>query len=225
MLCSVCGKKINSDDTFCPKCGTKITVAGTDPDSNVSQKSSFEHYADKNPTFSVQPVFNPTFVLMTIFPIQLFISIWGAFFFSGIFAPFSKTFDRGGPEPRIQILIGLILFITIPTVYYYITKKNYSKSWYRFYNDRLEFYEGFFIIQEKTIKYGNITELNLRRGFLQRHFKLGTIIISTPATGYSRGRAVSGIRIRDIAEPESVYNKVKEIVDKAESGKVKSLNF
>lgn len=220
MLCRICGKKLDSDDAFCSGCGTRITAADGSTDSNLNQKNDRPDLSGKNPILSIQPVFKSSLVLMTIFPFQLFISIWGALFFSGIFTPFTMTKEQTGPDMRIQIMIGLILFVTIPAVYYFITKKNYSKSWYRFYADKLEFYEGFFIIQEKTIKYANITELNLRRGFLQRYFKLGTIIISTPATGYTRGRAMSGIKIRDIAEPEMIYRQVRELVDRIETRKI-----
>lgn len=213
MFCSKCGNKTDDRDPYCRYCGARIEMT----ENGLKENPSFAYKKEQNPVFSIQPQFKPTLILMTVFPFQLFASIWGAFFFGGLLSPVFRTLYATESPFEIQFICGIILFITIPAVYYYVTKKNYSKSWYRFYPDKLEFYEGFFVIQEKTIKYKNITELNLRRGFLQRRYGLGTIIISTPATGFSRGRAVSGIRIKDIQEPEIAYIRIKEMVDKAAS--------
>ncbi|MFQ5695178.1 MAG: hypothetical protein ACE5HB_04240 [Terriglobia bacterium] len=44
---------------------------------------------------------------------------------------------------------------------------------------------------------------------------LGTVVLSTPATGISRGRARSGIQVRDIENPDQVYRQVKELIERA----------
>jgi hypothetical protein len=58
-----------------------------------------------------------------------------------------------------------------------------------------------------------VTEANLRRGVIQKNYGLGTIILSTPATGYQQGRARSGIRIADIQNSDYVYNKILGLID------------
>ena len=60
-----------------------------------------------------------------------------------------------------------------------------------------------------------MTEVNLRKGPLQSRHGLGTVILSTPATGAASGRAAAGIRIRDVQDPDGVYSRVKELVESA----------
>ncbi|MBW2108981.1 MAG: hypothetical protein JRI36_09995 [Deltaproteobacteria bacterium] len=54
----------------------------------------------------------------------------------------------------------------------------------------------------------------MRRGIIQRKYGLGTIFLATPATGFQQGRAMSGIRIRDVEEPEKVYEAVQKLIEK-----------
>lgn len=62
--------------------------------------------------------------------------------------------------------------------------------------------------------YDKITEISLRRGIIQREYGLGTVFLATPATGFQQGRATSGIRVRDIADPDKVYATVQALVGK-----------
>jgi membrane protein YdbS with pleckstrin-like domain len=94
-----------------------------------------------------------------------------------------------------------------------VKKRTYEKTEYRFYKNRLEYYEGFFNIEEKSISYDRITEVGLRKGILQRQYGLGTITLSTPATGVSANRAGrSGIRVADIENPDEIYTEVKRLI-------------
>jgi membrane protein YdbS with pleckstrin-like domain len=70
-------------------------------------------------------------------------------------------------------------------VAYFGKKLNYSRTEYRFFADRLEFEEGFFSINKKVIKFRDVKEVTLRKGFLQRFYDLGTIYLATLATGSS----------------------------------------
>ncbi len=103
-------------------------------------------------------------------------------------------------------------------------KLNYSRTDYRFYPDRLEFDEGFFSINRKVINFQDVKEVTLRKGILQRIYGLGTIYLATLATGsmgnmnlfYALGFgnvSASGISVRDIENPDAVFEKVRAIVD------------
>jgi hypothetical protein len=52
----------------------------------------------------------------------------------------------------------------------------------------------------------------MRKGIIQKKYGLGTIILSTPATGIQRGRARSGIMILDIENTEEIYKKVQNLI-------------
>ncbi len=106
-----------------------------------------------------------------------------------------------------------MFFLGIPLLTYWAKARTYALTEYRFFPSKLDYYEGFFTVEEKTIDYRNVTEVNLRKGIFQQKHGLGTIILSTPATGGRRAR--SGIRISDIENPDQVYGQVKDLVGRA----------
>ena len=58
----------------------------------------------------------------------------------------------------------LFFFFGIPLLVYFQKKKTYAKTEYKFYKDRLEYAEGFWTAEKKTVKYDKITETSMRRG-------------------------------------------------------------
>ena len=79
------------------------------------------------------------------------------------------------------LFFGILAFIGIPAVAYFGKKLNYARTEYGFFEDRLEFEEGFFTINKKVIKYSNIKEITLRKGVFQRMYGLGTVYLATLA--------------------------------------------
>jgi uncharacterized membrane protein YdbT with pleckstrin-like domain len=170
--------------------------------------------------FSVKPVFIGWIVLLTQLPIQLFMTVWAG----GFFGSFALPLVQKGSHLTF-ILFGGIAFFGIPIVTYFGKKLNYSRTEYRFYDDRLEFEEGFFTLNKKVIRYKDIRETTLRKGILQRIYGLGSVYLATLATGSSRGPSVfstlgfgnvsaSGITVRDVQTPDEIYDKIRALVDK-----------
>ncbi len=128
------------------------------------------------------------------------------------------------------ILIGGLTFILFPLVVFIVKKLNYEKTEYKFFDDRLEFEEGFFTINKKVIKFQDVKEVTLRRGVLQRVNGLGTIYLATLATGaspYSNpfsalgfgNTSASGISVKDVTDPEKEYEKIREIIESQKNEK------
>ena len=181
--------------------------------------------ASEQPRFSVRPVFIGWVTLFVQLPLQLFLTVWSAFFFGGM----SQTlFGRGSILPFI--IFGAIGFIAVPAVAYVGKKLNYSRTQYRFFDDRLEFEEGFFSINEKVIRYRDVKEVTLHKGFLQRIYGLGTIYLATLATGTSPwgsgggsfnpfntlgfgNVSASGVSVRDVQDPDRVFQQIRQAVD------------
>jgi membrane protein YdbS with pleckstrin-like domain len=168
--------------------------------------------------FSQRPVFIGWITLLIQLPFQLFLTVWAAMFFGALTAA-----ALGGP--LAYFLFGALAFVTVPLVAFVGKKLNYARTEYRFYEDRLEFDEGFFTINKKVIKYRDVKEVTLRKGLLQRIYNLGTIYLATLATGsgprnnvfYGLGFgnvSASGIGVRDINDPDGTFEKIKDIVDK-----------
>ena len=210
MYCSSCGKNLKSGDKFCSGCGTEVSQS----ESSYSSSSKYKYNSVqlKTPQFKMKPKFIPIVTILSILPLQIFFTLWGGGFFGGfgMFAVQALGLDL--PQWFTFVFFACVFFFGIPILTYFASSRTYDKTEFRFYPDKLEYYEGFFTVEEKTIKYKNITEVNLRRGIFQRKYGLGTIILSTPATGFSKGRARSGIRIYDIENPEVNYEKIKKMV-------------
>lgn len=199
MFCSKCGKKLAADSKFCASCGA--SVSGTlappaeEPDTGV-------------PLFVLRPRFIGWVVALSILPIQLFMTVWGAGFF-GAFGWFAVKFLGLSFPPWFTFaFFGCLFFFGIPLITYTAKKKTYAQTEYRFFKNRLEYAEGFWTAEEKTIKYANVTETAMRRGVIQRRYGLGTIVLATPATG------ISGIQIRDVEKAEKVHEALKSLIGK-----------
>ncbi len=170
-----------------------------------------------SPIFILKPVFLPTVTLLSLLPLQIFMTAWGAGFFGafGFFALMGLRgigFNVNVPMWFTFVFFGCLFFFGIPIVAYIAKKRSYKRTEYRFYPKKLEYYEGFFTIQEKSIEYRQVTEVSLRRGVFQRRYGLGTMVLSTPATGIGGGAGASGILVQDVRDPERVYGRVKELI-------------
>src|SRR5258708_4080140 len=131
---------------------------------------------------SVRPVFVGWITLLAQVPLQLFFALGGGGFFGGLATSFGVV-PNGFSAFAV---IGAITFIAFPLVAYVGKKLNYSRTEYRFYDDRLEFEEGFFSLNKKVIRFRDVKETTLREGILQRMDGLGSIYLATLATGTTR---------------------------------------
>ena len=220
MYCPNCGAEISDDYEFCPKCGIEIK----------HKKPAFTFSSDDNtPQFILKPVFVPSVTLISILPRTIFFTIWGALFFgipaSMIAAPLISPpiHTRQGiiHDPIygmiiFPIIFGILFLIGIPIANYILKKKKYKKTEYRFFKNKLEYYEGFFTVEQKVIRYKDIREVYLKKGILQSKYNLGTIILMTNvigiATSTSNYATKGGIKLEDIKNPDEAYQKIKELV-------------
>jgi hypothetical protein len=188
VYCQKCGKKIESSAKFCPNCGAQASTG-------------FQVKESETPVLKFNPVFVPLVTALSVLPLMIFFTIWGAGFFGGFGMFAVKALGLDLPGWFTFVFFGCLFFFGIPILTYFSKQKNYEKTEYRFYNTKLEYYEGF------------ITEVYLRKGVVQKQYGLGTIILSTPATGSSSsGRARSGIRVADIKNPDEAYRQIKELI-------------
>jgi uncharacterized membrane protein YdbT with pleckstrin-like domain len=173
--------------------------------------------------FSVRPVFIGWIAFLMQLPLQLFFTFWAGGFFGGMTQSF-VPFARG--TPLAFIFFGGLAFFGVPIVALFGKKLNCSRTEYHFFADRLEFEEGFFSINKKVINFRNVKEVTLRKGVLQRLYGLGTIYLATLATGSTPRSnpfvalgfgnvSASGINVRDVREPDQMYERIRRMVDAA----------
>jgi len=179
--------------------------------------------------FSLKPVFIGWITLLVQLPLQLFLTFWAALFFGGItmalFSGFAEDFE---PETFFTsspiVFFGVLAFFGVPLVAYFGKKVNYARAEYRFFDDHLELEEGFFSVNKKEVRYSDVKEITLHKGFFQRICGLGTIYLATLATGSSPESnsfsalgfgnvSASGVSIRDISDPDREYERIRRIVN------------
>jgi membrane protein YdbS with pleckstrin-like domain/DNA-directed RNA polymerase subunit RPC12/RpoP len=197
VYCDKCGKKLEADMIFCPRCGSRLSGRQSAP---VRKQVTREK---DSIILTLKPRFIASQHILNSLPLALFFGIWGGGFLGGlglfIFpTDFCVCFTVAG-------IISFLLFLLIIP---FIINRTYRKTEYRFYNTKLDYYEGFFNIEEKTIGYERITEVSMRKGIIQRYFGLGTLFLATPASG---GR--SGIKLNDLENPDETYDIVKRMIE------------
>jgi len=176
--------------------------------------------SDPSVTFSVKPVFVGWITLLMQLPFQIFFAVWSGGFF-GIMAA-NLTGKKWAWLP--PLVIGGAVFVVMPIVIYLGRKLNYARTEYRFYQDRVEFEEGFFTVNKKVVKYENVKEVTLRKGLLQQIYGLGNVYLSTLATGVDAPASpfsafgfgnvsASGVTVRDIPNPDDAYETIKKLID------------
>lgn len=206
MYCSTCGAQIPDNAKFCSHCGAELAETSDTKNKNKKKKK-----ADPNkPIITARPVFVPSVVLYGQIPIQLFFTFLGMFMVGGIGKTVAGYFGIDIPLWFSFLSMGLLFFLGVPALLYYAKKNTYGQTRYRFYRDRLEYAEGFFTAEQKTIKYKNVTEVNLRQNILQQKHGLGSVILSTPTDDDAKGG--SGIVVSDIKNSQAIYDKVKQLV-------------
>jgi uncharacterized membrane protein YdbT with pleckstrin-like domain len=170
--------------------------------------------------FSLKPVFIGWLTIVTLIPLQLFFTLWSAIFLGGL-----ASFAFRNASSYLFTVFGALAFFGLPLIVYVGKKLNYARTEYKFFDDRLEFEEGFFSLNKKVIMLRDVREVTLRKGFFQRPYGLGSIYLATPATGsWSTSNAfaamgfgnvaASGIIVRDIADPDENYAKITHIVER-----------
>lgn len=200
MYCHNCGNELGSEALFCPSCGTRQSEA---PEGGNVREA----------LVVIKPFFTPLNILVSIIPLQLFFTFWGAVVFgiAGFFI--IQYLELAIDAWTVALDFGCLFFVFTPVIAMYILIQRYTHTEYRFFTDRLDYREGFYTSEEKSIGYEHIIEVNLVRGFWKRLFDLGTIVLSTAATGDTLGPSRSGIRIPDAQAPQETYRTIKRIIE------------
>ncbi|WP_455142867.1 PH domain-containing protein [Candidatus Hodarchaeum mangrovi] len=110
--------------------------------------------------------------------------------------------------------IGFFLLGAILSIWYRKTSNDHIE--YRIFPNRIEYFEGLFTVEQKTIKFVDVSEIYLRKGVLQKRYNLGSIFLMTkgfmiPMVG-GRG-SLGGMILRDIEDPDAIYQQLKQFKD------------
>ncbi len=94
-------------------------------------------------------------------------------------------------------IVTILFFLTLvfPVFVFYMNLRNRE---YRFYNDRVEWYEGWMSISRHVLPYKKITDIVLHKTVWDRLFKTATIMLTSPGH-------IGSVYIPNINTPERIY--------------------
>lgn len=222
MFCEQCGNPLGPDAKFCSACGAFVAGGAVSKVLPYADTQA-DRIPDDKPIIVLKPKFIGWVTALSVLPIQLFMTVWAGGFCGGFSTAGIKGLNALGLSGIVPVWFPFVFFASlaffgIPGAVYFGKKRSYAKTEYRFYPTRLEYYEGWFVIQQKTIDYRHIQEVNLQKGMIQRRYGLGTLVLATPATAATGGNGTwkSGIRIVDVEDPDTLYEQVRRLVQEAQ---------
>ncbi len=119
----------------------------------------------------IKPAIKHSLIFLTgfliAFPVGLVISFLIWLIFQNILIIFFLFF----------LIFGIMIFI-----YGFFTAMQLNNIEYKFYSNRVEYYDGFLVKNRKTINYEKISNVSQSRGIIERIWGLGTIYIDTPGS-------------------------------------------
>jgi membrane protein YdbS with pleckstrin-like domain len=156
----------------------------------------------------IKPAIKTSLLLLQSFLYALVINMFLGWFLS---APLVFILSiLGAKGIGAGIIGGITLFIIIFFIVFMLKKASLKKTEYRFYSNKLEYYEGFLVKNRKTINYDKISNIGQRTGIIEGWFGLGTIFIDT--AGYSRkGHEVS---MPFLENSDKIYDWITNVTSK-----------
>lgn len=203
MYCLQCGAVLPERAHFCSQCGTAVLSEPAN-----STLSSVTQHDKHEPLLIVKPRLVTWVMLARYIPLQINLTIIGALFFGSLVFLYHAM--SGTPQHffRPFIFFGSFFFLSVPLLIYIAYRKTINATYYQFYTDRLEYYDGFWTIQHKILYYKHITDMSLRRNLLQRLYGIGTLHFSVP----SMGPKYRGLFVPDIEHSTVIFDQVQNIV-------------
>lgn len=206
-FCKNCGNELKDGAKYCGNCGTPI-----DQPVSVSRSGNADSSQSKDegqlPTgellLQLEPKFVPVVKIVPLLvPLTMFVLFFGTFFYI-------VNTGSGDPMPTfVYIFIGAfaLLWIGMPIGQIYFQKRTYDETEYKIYDDRVEYAEGFFNVQNNRVRLNRVIDVHYKQSVPQKWYNLGTITLDL-----SGGGSRHAIKFKDITDPEKIYEKIDELI-------------
>ncbi len=161
-----------------------------------------EHYQ------SIKPAIKTSLLLLSSFGLTIII-----YFLVGLFltAPLMFVFSLFGAGGIVAGLVSvIILFSVIMFIVFLFKRASLRRTEYKFYSNKVEYYEGFLVKNRKTINYDRITNIGQRKGIIEGLFGLGTVFIDTAGSS-AKGHELS---MRYLENPDQTYYWISNVTNK-----------
>ncbi len=173
----------------------------------------------REPLMLLKPKFLTIPAFIVRIPLTIFLTVWGTgffggFMFLGITGLKELNFNMDFIPPWLVFAIpGIIFFVSVQFLSIFVEQKKYDNTEYIFYPDELVISENFWGKREKSLRYKNILEVSLKKGPFQQMYNIGSVVVYNASNTESN----TGLEIKNVENPESVYNKIKSLINEAKS--------
>ncbi|MBN2591834.1 MAG: PH domain-containing protein [Sedimentisphaerales bacterium] len=147
-----------------------------------------------------------------------FFSLFPGFFALVISNIIAQPFD--GPIIKYGFVVFIISFIAAMILIYIKVFKEPEKTTYRIFPNKLEYYEGLFNKQQRTVIFDQVIDVQLYEGLLQQTKGVGTVVLITQQLISSGEGQLSNRRVflKNVPEPQKVYDLLRKLaIDKISS--------
>jgi hypothetical protein len=158
--------------------------------------------------------------LLKSLPLAIFLGLFGGIGVLMVSLMASDQSTVGGtvdPTTTMMFIVGGIGFFILGMIIYILYKRTaLNHIEYRIFPNRIEYFEGLFTVEQKTVKFVDISEIYLRKGVLQKRYNLGSIFLMSKGLNIpmlmQRG-TLGGMILRDIENPDTIYQKIRQLKD------------
>ena len=109
MICTACGKALQNDARFCAYCGSETSQTCAHPSGAFSNPTS-------TPIATAKAKSIPRMSLFSVSPLQIFLTLWAAFFFGGLATIGSDVTAADYPKWLPFVLPAAVVFVAVPAL-------------------------------------------------------------------------------------------------------------
>ncbi len=111
-----------------------------------------------------------------------------------------------GLDGGMVIVAAIVLFVIIWAISFFISRMQLNNIVYKFYNDKVEYSDGFLVKSKKNILYSRMTNTEQWQGIIERLFSLGHIYLDTAGTGWHE------LTLKYMDNTEVLYEKINQLI-------------
>ncbi len=165
---------------------------------------------EEEPLREVQPLVVPMQYLVFGPLAAGFISIFPGMFAFIISNMIAQSFD---PVIRYGLIIYLISFALVMYLLYLKAFKEPEKTTYRIFENKLEYYEGFFNRHQRTVVFDQVIDVLLTEGVFQQTKSAGSVTLVTQQLVSSGDGKLSNrsVVLKNVPKPQEVYDLIRDL--------------
>ena len=138
--------------------------------------------------------------------------------FPGMFAFVISNMISRSMDPVVQygLIVYLLSFSVVMYLLYLKAFKEPGKTKYRIFENKLEYYEGFFNRQQRTVVFDQVIDVLLTEGVFQQAKSAGSVTLITQQLVSSGDGKLSnrGVVLKNIPNPQEIYDLLRDLASK-----------